>query len=41
LRIQRFLSRSRTFVRIRFARSCGRTCGRRTIGGSKRRSATA
>jgi len=33
-------SRSRTFVRIRFARSCGRACGRRTIGGSKRRPAT-
>jgi hypothetical protein len=32
LKIQRFSSRSRTFVRIRFARSCGRTCGRRTIG---------
>jgi Haem-degrading len=41
LKNQRFLSRSRTFVRIRFARSCGRTCGRRTIGGSNRRSATA
>ena len=34
---QRFSSRSRTFVRIRFARSCGRTCGRRTIGGLKPR----
>src|SRR5579864_3574573 len=32
LKIQRFSSRSRTFVRIRFAGSCGRTCGRRTIG---------
>jgi hypothetical protein len=40
LKIQRFSSRSRTFVRIRFARSCGRTCGRRTIRGSNRRSAT-
>ena len=28
LNIQRFSSRSRTFVRIRFARSCGRICGR-------------
>jgi hypothetical protein len=32
LKIHQFSSRSRTFVRIRFAPSCGRTCGRRTIG---------
>ena len=31
LKIRQFSSSSRTFVRFRFARSCGRTCGRERI----------